>query len=609
MNSVLIIEQSTIIRECLAAIVRGLGHRAVQLPDPSDAVKVVGTHNIGTIVADITFGGTCDLEWLRELRAGEAGEHVPVFVISDVTEKQRIMECVQLGITQYLLKAHFAVPVFEKKLTLCLRQARAQAEAGASEKAEPEAEPKPPASASGAAQAGGEPAPASGHAGASPEEGASAPSGTAGLRDLKPLVTRSALRERIEEVAELKALSPTVGQVMRLTRSSEASLDSIVDAVRVDQAISLKVIKLANSGAFARGKPVRSVRDGVLRIGMENIRQAVTNIGIMDQFSSERVREMLDHNLFWEHSLAVALIASQLAHETRVCKPDEAFTMGLLHDVGQMLLVEAIGDQYAEILRTAERCGVPVEHAERRLLLMDHGEVCRDVLGQWGMPSALIEPIVNHHQSMGSIRRLSPKHVETSALLGIADRLAEAMGYHPGDGGTLYPTEEFCESIRLPEAMVERVRESVPEQVMDLRLAFLNEAQLGRTGTGSVPLEHPFHPIYVGADPVRDAGAIACAALAEASGLEEHPTMGVVRVRDQRGMHRLWTELREREQASGVGPLPTLLLTERERIVPPEEEAAHRTIRRVLLPAPMRVLRQEIERVSGGAAHAPAAAA
>lgn len=90
----------------------------------------------------------------------------------------------------------------------------------------------------------------------------------------------------IKKFSSMQAMSPTAKDVIELCGNEDTGLEEIAESIQTDPAITMKVIQIANSSAFARGEPVTSAIDAVRRLGIKQICQCVLNIEIMDNFSS-----------------------------------------------------------------------------------------------------------------------------------------------------------------------------------------------------------------------------------------------------------------------------------------------------------------------------------
>lgn len=405
------------------------------------------------------------------------------------------------------------------------------------------------------------------------------------LRALRPLVKRQEMQALLDGVTGVRAISPAVAEALRVCGRPDASLREVVAAVRVDQAMALKVLTIANSPLYTRGDHVRSLQQAVGRIGIQHIRRVIMNLAVMDRFTSGD--GALDQALFWEHSISTGLIFAEMARVRPGGDPDAAFTLGLLHDIGRVALADALGPLYARVIAAADAAGLPLELVEKRLLLFDHGEAADRVLRGWKFPRDLIPPIVAHHAQALAMKRFPPDDAESILLLALANHLAVALMLGSSGNLTIYPTEELCERLRVgPEVVAAAVR-TTPSHAAEMRETLLAAAPesvwpdlRGRLRSG---FADGFRPIYRGANPGIDALRIFCERLSddEAGGA---PNIIVLRLRSPRDAATVWEEAKEVEKSAGVGPLPVLVLSEGERCVLPASAARSRRVRHLLTP-------------------------
>ncbi|HZW07830.1 MAG TPA: response regulator, partial [Phycisphaerales bacterium] len=332
------------------------------------------------------------------------------------------------------------------------------------------------------------------------------------LRTLKPLISRTELMEAVASNNELRAMGPAARQVISLTGSSSSSIDAIAKAIRQDQALSLKVLKLANSTLYNTGERVDSVKKAVSRIGIAQIRTTVMAMGVLEHFATGGLAGRLRADRFWEHSITTGIIAQKIAAARRVRseEADQLFTAGLLHDIGRMLYAERLGEIYEKVITTADRLGLPLETVESRLLLINHADMTDRLLRQWKFPTDLINPIALHHLSLGNIKRMAPRGVEPVATLALANRLAHALVLGSSGNEVLYPVEEFVRALELPESTLIQIAEQTPEQAFDLKTCMLANCEGSSTSTSAIDdaraaLGEGVVPMHVALEPASDA--------------------------------------------------------------------------------------------------------
>jgi putative nucleotidyltransferase with HDIG domain len=239
------------------------------------------------------------------------------------------------------------------------------------------------------------------------------------LKGLRPVMGRTELMERVLEGCELRAIKPAVQQVLSLTGSASASLEAISRAIRQDQALSLKVLQIANSPLYTRGERVETVQKAVSRIGVTQIRTTVLSLAVIDMLGGSGLVGRIHADWFWEHSIACGLISSRIARARgkRAEEADAMFTAGLLHDIGRLVLAERIPEEYGVVMEAAERLGLPLEMVESRLLMMNHAELSDRLLRQWNFSTALVNPIALHHLGIANIRSAAPRMSESVATI------------------------------------------------------------------------------------------------------------------------------------------------------------------------------------------------
>jgi putative nucleotidyltransferase with HDIG domain len=296
------------------------------------------------------------------------------------------------------------------------------------------------------------------------------------LKSLTPVVSRSEIKEYIDTSEDLRGFSPTVAVLLKATRDPHCTIDHIVKLASGDHALALKLLKLANSAAFNRGEPADSVRKAILRIGLDRLRHAVLTIGVIEHFSDTRYGEQIHLGKFWEHSISCALIAAELAAEVETVDADVAFTMGLLHDVGRLLLAEQLGDRYKDVMATADTLRLPFEQVEGRMLPFTHADVMDRALHRWQFPQQITNPVVFHHLSANNLRIQMRSGLDEAAVLALANRLSHAMLLGSSGNDFVYPTEDICELLRLDGRQLQRIEAEAPGKSLDIKLSLLAQS-------------------------------------------------------------------------------------------------------------------------------------
>jgi HD-like signal output (HDOD) protein/CheY-like chemotaxis protein len=543
MTTILIVDDMPIIREPLALALRARGYETICAENGCQALRLLETHSVDLVLLDLTMPVMDGLSYLRAVQADPTIPRPPVILLTDVAERHAVLQAAHLGARDYLLKSHFSL---EELL------ARIEQRLGATESQESPAPGRGPA----------EPGSAASESGDRHDTSPVPRDGIGALKSLKPMMLGTALEHRLASRGTLKAFSPTSAEVLKLTDDPNTSTNAIAQAIKRDPAIAVKILKLANSAAFARANPVESIDQAVIRIGTGAIRQAVLSISVIERFSSITFHDHIHPLQFWEHSIACGLIAAEMARALGATEPDIAFTMGLLHDLGRLLFVELLDDQYAEVLSTAHDLGLPVEEVESQLLSLNHAQAMDAVLRAWRYPKDLIDPIALHHSAPATARAMAPQRATDVMTLTLANRLAHALLLGSSGNEVIYPTNNLCLELNIESALVQRIEQTIPDQTKELKIALLSrsghESWPERRELHAKALEAPFRPLFVSAAPEIDAYRILCDRLRENSG--DIPNLSIVHVTESGDTAPVISTLRAAETEAHVGRLPLLIL-------------------------------------------------
>ena len=183
--------------------------------------------------------------------------------------------------------------------------------------------------------------------------------------------------------------------VLEICRREDATLDEVTRVVQSDPALSSRLLRLCNT-ARSGGRPIASIREAVLRLGMSTVRQVAMGFSLVDQYLDGQ-DSAFDHAAFWSHSLLMALACHALGGLTRIAAADELFACGLLAQIGALVLATTHPAEYAAIL-VEELDGAARQVLERERLGADHSEVTAAVLADCGIPNALAEPVSCHER-------------------------------------------------------------------------------------------------------------------------------------------------------------------------------------------------------------------
>jgi putative nucleotidyltransferase with HDIG domain len=200
----------------------------------------------------------------------------------------------------------------------------------------------------------------------------------------------------VQKVKDLAALPQVVHQIIHLTNNPNASVKDLERLISIDQGMSMRVLNTVNSAYYGFSRKIASIKDAVVLLGFKAVRNLAMTVSVFDLFVGKTDRQNLRRGKWWRHSIDTALCARLIASQVAGVSPDEAYTAGLLHDIGKPLLDRYGGAPYEQVEDLVAQ-GVPELAAERQVYGCDHAEVGRAVSQHWGFPEKLVEAIGCHH--------------------------------------------------------------------------------------------------------------------------------------------------------------------------------------------------------------------
>ena len=186
-------------------------------------------------------------------------------------------------------------------------------------------------------------------------------------------------------------------KVLRMIHDSYCSMQDVSEEVRQDQVISAGVIRLCNSAFIAPRTKVDSIDRALVLLGEKKLLQIVVSSALKRFFSDSGKGYSLCKGGLFQHALMVALVAEELARFTGKTSPDIAYTAGLLHDIGKVVLDQYVASAYPFFYRRTLVEGIDLCSTETDLFGVTHPEVGGRLSESWSLPENLIDTIRYHH--------------------------------------------------------------------------------------------------------------------------------------------------------------------------------------------------------------------
>jgi putative nucleotidyltransferase with HDIG domain len=209
--------------------------------------------------------------------------------------------------------------------------------------------------------------------------------------------------------------------------------------VKQDGVLCAKVLALCNSAKYGLATPIGSIEQAVFYLGFREIHRLVMTISFGAALSPTLPGYVIEDGELWRHSLVTAYAAEKVLKAVSVVPmdPSIAYTAGLVHDLGKVVISHALNGQSQELIRRiVERGDRPLLELEREVLGVNHAEIGAWLLRQWRLPECITEAVANHHAPPVQPRPL------LSAVVHVADLIAHESGASPGIGSFSARTDE-----------------------------------------------------------------------------------------------------------------------------------------------------------------------
>lgn len=197
------------------------------------------------------------------------------------------------------------------------------------------------------------------------------------------------------EVSFLPPAFELIPRLLVLLDDPESDTDALAQTIRVDAGLTADILHIANNPIFAGETRTETLREAITRLGLREIYRIVMHV-LTSAVMANPEQKGLERIDLWNHSLASAIGAQILSQETGLENPEIAFTAGLLHDIGKVVLVHSGGAKYIELIERCKAGRLSFHEEERRLFQSDHAEAGAELLQRWNFPEKIVGAVAGH---------------------------------------------------------------------------------------------------------------------------------------------------------------------------------------------------------------------
>ncbi len=208
---------------------------------------------------------------------------------------------------------------------------------------------------------------------------------------------RKTILKKLDRIEDLPTLPVIAMEVSKMLRDYNTSIKELSALIKNDQAMTPRILKLVNSSFYGFKSKIANIDRAIILLGFNTISNAIVSVAIIDALSVKGSSDDFDIKNFWEHSVAVAVISRHLAEKSRLCLPEEAFTGGLLHDIGKIILSQYFPDLFKKVIVAINGNSVTFYEAEKKQNPVTHAQIGGIMADKWKLPDGLADTIKYHH--------------------------------------------------------------------------------------------------------------------------------------------------------------------------------------------------------------------
>ena len=247
----------------------------------------------------------------------------------------------------------------------------------------------------------------------------------------------------LNDAPSLPPAPTVVTELLTLFRDQNHDVDQVVKLISYEPALTAQILRTCNSACFAGEQPPGDIFEAVSRIGFYHVYCLVASIFGARARSMEGADEGVNVDDLWRHSVAAAVSASVVADEAGQ-ENAVAFTAGLLHDIGKLVLASVEREAYARLLQKANNKGA-LSVLERCTFGTNHADVGGKLLRRWNLPPEVVAAVANHHQL-----EAAPPFVRLTAAVQLGDLIAHQLfDGHLADTGLLTSPAPALDALQL----------------------------------------------------------------------------------------------------------------------------------------------------------------
>ncbi|MCD6380045.1 HDOD domain-containing protein [bacterium] len=271
----------------------------------------------------------------------------------------------------------------------------------------------------------------------------------------------------IRKIEDLPTLPYILMKIWKLVDSPDTSSKNLEEVISLDQALTAKVIRLANSPFYHIPFRVNNVKDAIVNIGFDAVKNLSIAVSVTSFFKkSERSGGYFPLKDFWRHCVGVGVVSRYIAEKVEGIDYELCFCSGILHDIGKFALNILFPQRFGEVLQRAAKEKSRIHKIEKEIFKFDHSYFGKELAKYWNFGDDLISIIGDHHKPVDEIDE--NLRIETSVIK-VADSIVRQIKF--GFSGDFLDDTFDDRALELLALDRERLKVLIPEIKKEIELA------------------------------------------------------------------------------------------------------------------------------------------
>ncbi|WDN90056.1 hypothetical protein BuS5_03026 [Desulfosarcina sp. BuS5] len=275
------------------------------------------------------------------------------------------------------------------------------------------------------------------------------------------------LNRIIRKIEDLPTLPRTVLRITELVNNPRTSAQDLAGVVVDDQVLTARLLRLVNSSFYGFPRKVSTVTGAIVLLGFDAIRNLLLTTSILELFSNKKRKTGFNREKLWDHSIGCAVGAKIIGSYLKYERIEELFVSGILHDIGKIVEMLFLPEDFAQIVSIVEKDNILLFSAEERVLGYTHADIGRLLAQRWSLPAKIEAVIANHHQPDAA-----DGFMLEAAIIHLADILCRALDIGSGGDNRIPPLNKNAwEVLELNISVIEPIMHEIETEFDSINLS------------------------------------------------------------------------------------------------------------------------------------------